>query len=174
MALVVAEEVYPDYRITQTISDLGVGQSAPIFNTSLFLQGTLTLVAAYFLYLAYRRLLVPTFFALGGIGAMGAAIFPTNVNPAHLLISIFAFLIAGLTPFVTLKIQDPPLQYLSAGIGSFSFAVAILLSLNVTSGLSFGTWERMLAYPSLLWVVGFGGYLMSSNPQHGAAEKEHS
>ncbi len=84
LGLVIAEEVYPDYRVSQTISDLGVGPSALVFNSSLFLEGVLVVAAAYFLHLAYHKFSVTTFFALGGIGAMGGALFPENVYDTHL------------------------------------------------------------------------------------------
>ncbi len=105
LGLVVAEEVYPDYRVSQTISSLGMGSSALIFNTSLFLEGALVVAAACFLHLAYHRVLVSTFFAVGGIGAMGGALFPQDVVNVHLAISVVSFFVAGLTPFVTLRLQ---------------------------------------------------------------------
>src|SRR5437870_13898748 len=75
LGLVLAEEVYPDYRVSQTISSLGrPGPSAFVFNSSLFLEGTLVLAATYFLHKAYHKIPVTAFFALGGIRATGGAL----------------------------------------------------------------------------------------------------
>src|SRR6266702_2689527 len=149
LGLVLAEEVYPDYRVTQTISGLGrPGPSAIVFNSSLFLEGMLVLVAAYFLHKAYHRIPVTVFFALGGLGAMGGALFPEDVYNVHLAISIVSFFAAGLTPFVTLPLQGSPFRYLSISLGP-----------------PYGAVERIVAYPTLLWVIGFGSQLMSRNLQ---------
>ena len=108
--------------------------------------------------------MVSTFFILGGLGAIGGAIFPEDVHPVH-VISIVSFFVAGLTPFATLRIQKPPFTYISITLGVLSFALAILLSQNLLFGLPYGAMERMITYPTLLWVIGFGGYLMSSQSQ---------
>src|SRR5712692_10543217 len=169
LGLVVAEEVYPDYRISQTISSLGrPGPSALIFNSSLFLEGVLVLVAAYFLQKAYRNVLATTFFALGAMGAMGAALFPEDVYNIHLAVSIVSFFVAGLTPFVTLPLQSSPFKYLSISLGTLSFAAAAILAipqLFYSLGLPYGAIERIVAYPTLLWVIGFGTQVMSRNPE---------
>ncbi len=169
LGLVLAEEVYPDYRVSQTISSLGrPGPSASVFNSSLFLEGAFVLVAAYFLYKAYRKIPVTVFFALGGLSAMGGALFPEDVYNVHLAISIASFFVAGLTPFVTLPLQSSPFKYLSISLGTLSFAAAAILAipqLFYSLGLPYGAIERIVAYPTLLWVIGFGTQVMSRNPE---------
>ncbi len=169
LGLVVAEEVYPDYRISQTISSLGrPGPSALIFNSSLFLEGVLVLVAAYFLQKAYRNVLATAFFALGAVGAMGAALFPEDVYNIHLAISIVSFFAAGLTPFVTLPLQRSPFKYLSISLGTLSFAAAAVLAIPqafYSLGLPYGGVERIVAYPTLLWAIGFGTQIMNRNSE---------
>ncbi len=167
LAIILAEQIYPDYKISQSISSLGVGPSAPIFNTSLFLEGLLAISASYFLHIVYHNYLVTGLFILGGAGAVGLAIFPQNVPTIHLAISIAEFFGAGLTPFATLRFQKPPLTYISVMLGAFSFAAAILLAIPEgpnSLGLAFGTVERFVAYPAILWAVCFGSYLMTKNP----------
>jgi hypothetical membrane protein len=163
--LLVAEAIYPSYQGWQTISDLGVASSSPtaaiIFNSSLVLEGVLVVLAAFCPYGAYHRIVVSMFFGLGGIGAVGGALFPEDVHPTHLEISVFSFLIAGLTPFIALKVQRKPFSYVSVLLGAISFTAALLLSQNYTFGLAYGTMERFVAYPTLLWAIAFGGYLMN-------------
>ena len=58
--LMVAEAVQPDYSIRDNfISDLGVGPSAPIFNSSVFVLGLFVLIAAVFLYRGRRIKVLP-------------------------------------------------------------------------------------------------------------------
>ena len=99
---------------------------------------------------------------------MGAALFPEDVYNIHLAISIVSFFAAGLTPFVTLPLQGSPFRYLSILLGTLSFAAAVILAIPqifYTSGLSYGAVERIVAYPTLLWTIGFGSQIMSRNPQ---------
>jgi len=169
LGLALAEEVYPDYRVSQTISSLGrPGPSAPVFNSSLFLEGTLVVVAVYFLHKAYHRIPVTVLFTLGGLSAMGAALFPEDVYNIHLAISIVSFFAASLTPFVTLPLQGSPFRYISISLGTLSFAAAAILAVPqifFTLGLPYGAVERIVAYPTLLWAIGFGSQIMSRNPQ---------
>ncbi len=83
----------------------------------------------------------------------------------HLGISIVSFFAAGLAPFATLRLQTPPFRYFSISVGVVSFAAAALLSMDYTLGLAYGGMERVIAYPTILWAVGFGAYLMNQGPQ---------
>jgi len=169
LGISLAEELYPGYNVSQTISSLGVASasvsSALVFNSSLFLEGLLVLVGAYYLWRAAKNPLVSALFALGGIGAFGGALFPQDVPNIHLGISIVSFFAAGLAPFATLKLQTPPFRYFSVSMGIISFTAAVLLSMNYTLGLAYGAMERVVAYPTILWAVGFGAYLMNQGPQ---------
>src|SRR5712692_5372817 len=90
-----AEELYPGYNVSQTISSLGVASasasSALVFNSSLFFEGLLVLAGAYYLWRAAKSPLVSALFALGGIGTVGGALFPQDVPNLHLEISIMSF-----------------------------------------------------------------------------------
>lgn len=46
-------------------------------------------------------------------------------------------------------------------MGSASIFALVLYGLNIYLGLGPGGMERMIAYPVLLWAIGFGGYMMS-------------
>ncbi len=97
---------------------------------------------------------------------MGGALFPEDVYNVHLAISIASFFVAGLTPFATLHLQSAPFKYLSISLGALSFAAAAILAipqLFYLVGLPYGAVERIVAYSTLLWVVGFGSQLMSRN-----------
>lgn len=175
LCVIIAESLYPRYSISDNyISDLGVGPSAFIFNSSVFLLGLAAVISVYFLrdfisdYKALKVLLL-----LCGVGAMGVGIFPENFGFIHTVFSLFAFLFGALSAIVSFKIQKPPLSYISIILGVLSIAALVLFavseyclyiypqgfSLNYL-GLGKGGMERIIAYPIILWTMGFGGYLM--------------
>lgn len=165
MGILLAEQMYPDYRVWQTISSLGVYSaseaSALTFDSSLALEGLLVLAASYFLWLTYRNPMISALFSAGGVCAIGAAIFPQDVPDIHLGFSVVSFFVAGLVPFATLRIQHRPFSYFSIILGTLSFLFAVLLAENYTFGLPYGALERLVAYPTLLWALGFGAFLMN-------------
>ncbi len=164
VGMFLAEATYPGYSISENfISDLGVGPSASVFNSSVFLLGLTAVVAAYLLQRAFGQLVVSVFFALAGVGAMGVGIFPESFGTGlvHTLASLVAFLFGGLSAIIAYKLEKPPLTYLSVVMGMIALLALGLFLGNYFLGLGKGGMERMIAYPILLWVVGFGGYLMT-------------
>jgi len=82
LGMLVAEALYPGYSISQNyISDLGVGPSASIFNSSVFLLGLMVLVGTYFLQRSFRNRLVTGLLVLAGVGAMVWECFPRTTQP---------------------------------------------------------------------------------------------
>jgi len=164
LALIIAEALYPGYSVADnTISDLGVGPSAAIFNSSMLLLGASIVVAAY---LIQRRFKSKPFFALliiTGVGAMGVGLFPENVRPLHTIASLTAFLFEGLSAIASFKLQKPPLSYLAVLLGLTTLAALALYGSGTYLGLGRGGMERMIAYPALLWGVGFGGHLIGAS-----------
>jgi len=72
LGIIVAEALYTGYSTSENyISDLGVGPSSLIFNSSLFLLGVLTVGGAYFIQRAFDFRLFSIFAAITGIGTMG-------------------------------------------------------------------------------------------------------
>lgn len=172
--VVVAESLYPGYSISDNyISDLGVGPSALIFNSSVFLLGLSAVISVHFLqgFISGNRAF-RVFLLLCGVGAMGVGIFPENFGFIHTLFSLLAFLFGALSAIVSFKIQKPPLSYISIILGVLSIATLMLFaiseyciymyqgfSLNYL-GIGRGGLERIIAYPIILWAMGFGGSLI--------------
>jgi len=159
LALKISEAFYPNYSISLNyISDLGVGPSAFIFNSSVFLLGLLAFVSAYLLSkYKWKEFLFCLF--LTGIGAMGVGIFTENFGVLHTVFSFFAFFFGALSSIFSYKIQKPPFSFLSVLLGLISLVSLILFGSGVYLGLGKGGMERMIAYPILIWALGFGGYL---------------
>jgi len=173
LALIVAGALYPGYSVADnTISDLGVGPSALIFNSSVFLLGVMIVVAAYLIQCAFRSKLFFVLFVLTGIGAMGVGLFPESVPPFHKIASLIVFLFGGLSAIASYKLQKPPLSYFAVLLGVMTLAALALYGLGTYLGLGKGGVERMIVYPVLLWGVGFGGYLTSASEQKPTTAKQ--
>ena len=178
LGLIVAEALYPDYSMSGNyISDLGVGPSSMIFNSSIFLLGLLSIIGSYFLrrIISFRTLSV--LLALMSIGAIGAGIFTKNSTAIHGAVSSMAFLFSGLSAIASFKVLKRPLSVMSVILGVIVlgalalFAGGLLASGSFTEieaqdsvfflGLGPGGMERMIVYPALIWLAGFSGYLIA-------------
>lgn len=108
-----------------------------------------------------RNNFLTVLFALAGAGAVGVGLFPETAGVLHLIVSFIAFFFAALSAIAASKLVKPPFTYFSVILGIASLAALALFGLQFYMGLGPGGMERMIAYPVLLWAVGFGGYLMS-------------
>lgn len=163
LAMIIAEALYPGYSTSANyISDLGVGPSALIFNASVFLLGGAIIVGTYLIYKAWKPMLFTVLLALVGIGAMGVGVFTEDFPVAHFVASVVTFLFGSLAAIYSYRLIKAPLKYFSLVLGFFGLAALVLMGSGLTLGLGVGGMERMIAYPILLWGVGFGGYLTAT------------
>jgi hypothetical membrane protein len=170
----IAEFLYPGYSVSMNyISDLGATcrttciihqPSAFIFNTSVSLLGVLALLSSYFLWREFHYRLISLLLGLTGIGMVGVGLFPETAGIVHPIVSFIAFFFGGLSAIATYKLVKAPFAYLSVLMGLISLIALALFISEIFLGLGPGGMERMIAYPLLLWVTGFGGNLMSSEP----------
>lgn len=164
MGMVVAEAVYPGYSVSRNfISDLGVGPAALIFNASVALLGILVVASAYCIQRAFGDRLVTALLTLAGIGAVGVGVFPENFGAIHSIVSLVAFLFGGLAAIAAYRLEKSSLRYFSVVMGIMALVALVLYRSGAFLGLGQGGMERMIAYPILLWGIGFGGYLISSS-----------
>ena len=161
VGLVIAEASYPNYSVADNyISDLGVGPSAFIFNTSVFILGILVIVGSYFVHKTYHRTLFTILLTITGVGAAGVGIFTENAGLLHPIFSLFAFVFGALAAIVSYRLLRSPLSFFSIILGIFSLLAIVLFGSGNYLGLGAGGMERMVAYPTLLWGLGFGGHLI--------------
>lgn len=185
MGIITAEAFYPGYNAgVQEISDLGASRppnsvvvepAATIFNTTMLLSGVLTLVAAFFLHRAFGDRAVTAVFGLFGLGVLGVGVFDGSEAPMHGLSAMLTFFTGGLLGVVAARVVRTPFRSLSLAVGGF---VLVLLVSIVALGLAgvphpllflgMGGLERYVAYPFLLWLLAFGGYLMAPAPTTGS------
>ncbi|MDA4128594.1 MAG: DUF998 domain-containing protein [Thaumarchaeota archaeon] len=171
IGLILAEIFYPNYNVaTNTVSDLGATcgstcqifqPSSTIFNGSIVILGVLFIIAAYLLKRASFSKLFIALGAIAGVGAVGVGTFPETTGIFHSIFSLIVFLFAGLSAIAAYRVEKPPLTYLSVILGLFTLVSLVLYVGEIYLGLGPGGMERMIVYPVLLWVIGFGGHLMS-------------
>jgi len=191
MGIITAEALYPASYSTasNTVSDLGgtlpseggvvLQPSATIFDATMVVSGLMIVAAAYGLQraLGRRAVTVPT--ALLGIGVLGVGIFPGNTG-LHPLFALLAFVAGGLAAILSYKVSESPLRYVVAVLGAVALLMLVLGMLGAPqpdgmgllgnegpiAALGAGGLERWVAYPVVLWLTTFGGYLMG----HGRRE----
>jgi hypothetical membrane protein len=178
LGLTIAEALYPGYSVHDNyISDLGVGPSSIIFNSSVFLLGLLSLVATYFLRHSPNLRTVNMLLLLMAIGAMGVGVFTKDFTLAHGAVSSMAFFFGGLSAIASFKVLKKPFSLISIVLGAMTlgalalFSGGMVASGSLTSteaydsifylGLGPGGMERMIVYPLLIWLAGFAGHLVT-------------
>ncbi|BDR91916.1 DUF998 domain-containing protein [Vulcanisaeta souniana] len=160
LLMLTAEALYPGYSVSRNyISDLGVGPTAVIFNSSIIIMGLLLIIAAILTWKLSKVFAVTI--ALTGIGAMGVGIFPETVHPFHLIFALIAFLFASISSYPTIKISRSPGRVLWPILGTIGLIALILYIMHMYLGLGPGGMERMIVYPNLTWALAFSAELMN-------------
>ena len=161
LGIIVAEALYPGYSTSNNyISDLGVGPSALIINSSMIILGVLVCSGAYFIQRAFNFKLLTILAALAGIGAIGFGLFTEDAGILHGIFSSLVLFFGGLSAIASYKLQKAPASYFSVILGAMTLLALALFASQTYLGLGKGGMERIIVYPSLLWLVGFGGYLI--------------
>lgn len=180
LGIITAEALYPGYDPgTQTISSLGaaygpggaVQPSASIFSGSMIVAGLLTLVAAYGIDRTYERRWLTAVVAATGVGVTGVGAFPEHVGALHAIAALVAFAAGGLSAIGVATVVPGPFRYLSAALGAAALvALAAFLAVGGSTPLGIGGLERLITYPTQIWVTAFGGYLLG-RPAAGDTER---
>ncbi|MCL5874678.1 MAG: DUF998 domain-containing protein [Candidatus Thermoplasmatota archaeon] len=158
----VTEALYrPTYSIANNyISDLGVGSTGLLFDTSISLLGLAVIASAYFLYRGFDAKVFPILMGLTGLGALLVGIFNENFGAIHGYVSDFTFILGPLTAIYAYRYQTSPFRYISVALGVLSYLAIFEFMVGGSPALGVGGWERMIVYPFLLWGVGYGAFLM--------------
>jgi len=170
LGVIVAEALYPGYSISGNyLSDLGVGPSSMIFNSTAFLMGLLLIIGAYFLHRAFNFTMLTVTLVLTGFGSMGVGIFTLDAGAIHNIVALLVFLFSGLSAIFAVvcsrvhgfKLMKMPFSAISVILGLTELGGFVLFVGQIDFGLGVGGMQRMVLYPVLLWLAGFGGYLMA-------------
>ncbi len=161
IGMILAEVLYSGYSARSNyISDLGVGPSALIFNTSIFLLGLMVVVASYFILRGTGAKLAALLIFIAGVGAIGVGVFTEDAGSIHGVMSAIAFFFGGISAIAVYKLQKPPMNYISIVMGVTALGALALFGTGNFLGLDKGGMERMIAYPIVLWAIAFGGHLI--------------
>jgi hypothetical membrane protein len=182
MGIITAEATYPGYSTVQNdISDLGATRppnsiikqpAATIFGATLVVAGLLLIGGAFCTYRTFGNsrssVLLALFLALFGVGAIGAALFNGSNDAslvAHTLFALLTFSAGAIAAIVASVVVRSPFRYMSVVLGVVALAGLALVIIfgdanPVFTAIGNGGAERWIVYPSVLWAIGFGGYLM--------------
>jgi hypothetical membrane protein len=160
LLVLIAEALYPHYSVANNyISDLGVGSTAYIFNTSIVLLGIAIIISAAFLLKFSKPLRIVLI--LAGIGAMGVGIFPETTGAIHLYSSLLVFFMASIATYFILWRLKNIISVFWAILGTIALIALVLYATGIYLGLGVGGMERLIVYPDILWALGFGGWIIA-------------
>jgi hypothetical membrane protein len=175
MGIITAEALYPAAYSTHDneISDLGATRppdsivrqpSARIFNATMLASGALIAAGAYGLHRGAGARRVTIAMLVIGVSVFGVGVFPGNRAPMHGIFALLAFTSGGVGAILSAKVQQGPSKYLSIVLGAITLAVLAFAMVGsntaVFDEMGDGGTERWVAYPVVLWLIVFGGYLM--------------
>ncbi len=102
-------------------------------------------------------------YVLAGVGAMATGFLNENAFPdLHQIVSLMAFIFGGISAIVTYRLVQVPFKYVSPLLGLFTLVSLVLLIAGFRQQFGNGLMERLVAFPEIIWLMSFGGYLMSS------------
>ena len=176
LGIITAEAFYPAGYSTfgNEISDLGATRqpnsvsfepSSTIFNTVMWLSGVMILIAGFYQHKHFKKLLFTIPVLLFGLGLFGVGIFPGNIRPYHGMSAMLAFLSGGFSAITSFKNIESPYKFIAIFLGTISLTtwfIAVFIASIVLPYIGIGGIERWVAYPLMLWLMGFGGYLMNT------------
>lgn len=175
LGILAAEIFYPvQYSVAHNmISNLGATRppdsivrqpSADIFDWSMIVAGMLIITAVYYLDMIVTSRWLIRVTAVLGFGTFGVGIFPAYHIVAHPIVALAALLGGGLAAVLSSRITPKPFSFVAMvlGVCSLNFLfLGLFFPQVVVPILGSGGTERLIVYPNLLWLTGFGGYLMS-------------
>jgi len=152
LGVIVSEALYSGYSISDNyVSDLGVGSSSMIFNSSVFLLGLLLIIGAYFLHRAFSFRLLTVTFVLTAIGSMGVGIFTKDAYTIHSIAALLFFLFGGLSAIFAVicshvhgfKLMKMPFSAIAVILGLTTLVDFVLFVGKIHFGLGLGGIQRM-------------------------------
>jgi hypothetical membrane protein len=174
-----SEAIYPHFNLqTNAISDLAaVGTKTTVIEeTAIFGLGICWSLGAYYLFRNTGKRGSLALNILPGIGFIIAGVSPENVNVIIHSVGTFAFPLGAIVVILSYRMIDSPLKYFSLALGTSSLIATFLIFVGYrvicgTCGyqqgmsdlaLGLGGLESLIIYPLLIWLIGFGGYLLTA------------
>ncbi len=150
------------------ISDLGVIEAtALLFNSLLIAIGALNIAGGFLFYRRHRRAWLMAVYVAGGIGAIGAGLMPLDTGDLHSLFALLGFLFFNIEAIGSATVVAGPMKVASLLAGALGLVYTVIMAIGdsgnsaVFGPIGHGGSERIIVYPVMLWLLAFGGYLMS-------------
>jgi hypothetical membrane protein len=171
--IMLAASIAPGYDVRGgAISDLGtLPETSMLFNATLVTIGLLDLAAGYLLWRWHRRAWIFGMFAVAGIGAVGAGVFPLTTGTPHAVFALLAFVFFNVQVIAVATLLRGPARVLSAVAGVVGLAYVVLMVIgdggnpSVFGAIGHGGSERMIVYPVMLCLLALGGYFLGARPE---------
>jgi hypothetical membrane protein len=175
-----AESIYPNFSLqTNAISDLAaIGTSTTVIEeTAIFAFSICWILGAIYLFRNTGRRGLMILNMIPGIGFFLAGASPENVNLVIHSAGTIGFPLGAIAAILSYRMIRSPFRYLSLALGTLSLVSTVIIfvgwkvvcgTCGYTAGLSqlalgLGGWESMIIYPLLIWLIGFGNYLMTTS-----------
>lgn len=191
-----SEAIYPGFSLqTNSISDLGaIGTPTTATEEAAILGlGACWCVGTYYLFRSTQRKGTMVIYMLPSVGFLLAGVSPENVNIIiHSAGALIAFPIGGIVAILSYRAIRSAFRFFAVALGAVALASTFVIfvgqqivgpcgtcvgsvpsyvqSLNEL-GLGLGGWESMIIYPLLIWLLGFGSYLLTAASFAGAQEE---
>jgi hypothetical membrane protein len=167
-AIMLGASMAPAYDLDGgAISDLGAtAETALLFNGSLVFIGLLNLLAGLALYRSHGRAWRFGTFALAGLGAIGAGLFPLSTGELHSLFALLAFVFFNVEALACATLVVGPMRLIGLVLGTIGLGFVVVMAVGdggspaVFGAIGHGGAERMIVYPPMVWLMAFGGYLL--------------
>ena len=163
------ESIYPGYSVhSNSISDLfAIGRlTSTIGEPIAFVIAVAWILGGYFLYRGTGKKAQLVLSILPGSGLLLAVLSPENVNVAiHSVGALLAFIVAPIIMLLAYRSISTSFRYFSLAFGIITlFSVVVefggYYSPLVQQTLGPGGWERAIIYPVVIWLIGYGNYLL--------------
>lgn len=176
--IMLAASMAPGYDLAGgAISDLGtIPETALLFNVALVVVGLLNIAAGFLLGGAGAGLGLLLVYVAAGAGAIGAGIVPLDRGAMHGIFALVAFVLFNVQAIVSARLVPGPMSAISIAAGLVGLAFVALMVVGdsgnpaVFGPIGHGGAERMIVYPVMLWMLGFGGALMARRTPETAQE----
>ena len=176
IVLVISEAIYPGYSLGQQwMSDLGdwskAGNCAAIYNTSAILYGSFIIAGAYYTQRVVKSRFFTALLAICGVGSVLSGIIALNVSTlVHGSFGLVTFVFGASSAVMLYRFEKKPLSYVSVVLGVVAFIATIFTALGQRGfgsylGLGLGGMERLIIYPLLLCLLGYGAYLLGDSSE---------
>jgi hypothetical membrane protein len=182
-----SESLYPNFSmLNNAMSDMAAlgTRTTGIEETAIFGVAVSWILGAYYLFRSTGKKGLMVVNMLPGIGFLLAGVSPENFNLViHSLGALVAFPFGAVAVFLSYKVIRSEFRYFSLALGVLSVCATLVTFLGqrivgpcgtcvgqtpgyvqslTQLGLGLGGWESMIVYPLLIWLIGFGSYLMAS------------